>query len=292
MQVDSQNNFSCVTEVENQIQRKKKRESDDYKENDPWVVTDFVSYNILTDENEHWPDCGESLTAKELLGDVLRTSESASCIDIFKNTYHIFSCNRAMDSEDDLVNIYSLRKCCPKYFSYDVFMRRCVANNESIIEDDFGEILTKRNVPFTTGIPHCHDDDVIIEYHSDVHKFRLYDNSLIITGLGGYGPSILPQNSFCIERTMNSDADTPDGDNPEHHNLKKSSRWIAKSCRNKTICESVPCVRKCCKEGQRMVLENETFCEEHDTHLDIKFHNFDIKSVYEEPAPLEPSGEL
>lgn len=40
-----------------------------------------------------------------------------------------------------------------------------------------------------------------------------------------------------------------------------------------------------------MVYENETFCENHDSHLDVKFHNFDIRESPRKPDAMEPTGE-
>lgn len=40
-----------------------------------------------------------------------------------------------------------------------------------------------------------------------------------------------------------------------------------------------------------MVYENETFCENHDSHLDVKFHYFDIRESPSTPDAMEPTGE-
>lgn len=287
------NHFSCVSDSPSQVKVKKKRESDSYDTtNSTLQAFQLTAYNVLIDKNSHWPSCGDnSLLSSALLAEPLKGSESASCVDVFNNNYHIFSCDEMLDSANDFVDIYKLQKCCEKGYSYDVFVRQCVANNESKINDDFRDILGSKVVTFVSGIPECHQDDVLVEYHSHVHKLKIYESSLIITGLPGYGPDVLPQKSYCIEATMNSYADMTDGDNTDHHQLKISSKWVSKVCRNRAICKQMPCVRKCCKEGQRMVFENETYCEDHHSHLTVKFHEFDISKSQESPNAIEPSGE-
>lgn len=287
------NHFSCVSESQTRVKVKKKRESDGYDvTNSTLHTSQLIAYNVLIDENSHWPSCGDnSLLSSALLGEPIKGSKSASCVDVSQNNYHIFSCDERLDSVSDFVDVYKLRKCCEYNFSYDVFVRQCVSNNKTTIDDDFREVFGSKVVTFGSGIPECQSDDVLVEYHSHVHKLKIYESSLIITGTPGYGPDVIPHNSYCIESTMNSDADMPDGDKPEHHRLKTSSKWIAKVCRNRSICKQMPCVRKCCKEGQRMVYENETFCEEHNAHLGVKFHNFDIRASQEQPNAIEPSGE-
>ena len=285
------NHFNCVQVSPIRANSKRKRESDEYALNNSTdLISQLIGYNFLIDETSHWPSCGDnSLLSSALLDEPLKGSEAASCIDVLRNSYHVFSCDETLDFVHDYVDIYRLRKCCAKNFSYDVFVRQCIEMNGTS-DENFRELLRNRVVAFTTGIPECQEDDILVEYHSHVHKLKMYDNSLIITG-GIYGPDVLPANSFCIESTTISDADLPDGDVPEHHRLKSTSKWIAKVCRNKSICTQMPCVRKCCKEGQRMVLENETMCEDHHTHLEVKFHHFDIKQSPEQPDVFEPSGE-
>lgn len=289
----SRNHFSCVTESQARLNLKKKRESDGYEvKNSSVIISHLIAYNVIMDVNSHWPSCGDKSLSSAPVSEALKGIHSSSCVDVMDNNYHIFSCDESPDSMDDFVDIYKLRKCCAKNHSYDVFNRQCLLNNETSVDDDFREIFMNKVVTFTTGIPECKEDDVLVEYHSHVHKLKIYETSLIITGLPGFGPEVLPESSYCIESTMNSNADLPDGDNLEHHRLKKSSKFVAKVCRNRAICQQMPCIRKCCSEGQRMVYENETYCEDHHLDLKVKFHDFDFKKSQEEPNAIEPSGKL
>lgn len=282
--------FSCVEELQIGTKLKRKRDSEKYEINNSSTVTEIIAYNVLIDENKHWPPCSDSsYISADMFSESKKISHSASCVDIWNKQYFIFTCEEKMLTANDFVDIYRLRKCCEKEFSYDIFTRQCV--NGSSFGNNFQTFLKDKTVVFESGIPQCKSDDVLVEYHSLVHKLMIHENSLVITNTNTHGPDLLVQNTYCIENTMNSAVDMPEGVADEHFALKSESKWIAKVCRPKDICTQIPCVRKCCKEGLRMVHDNETFCENHESHLNVKFHSFDIKKSPEQPNAMEPSGE-
>lgn len=284
--------FSCVREPLMRASFKRKRESDSYAINNSSDKTELIAYNILIDANSHWPSCGDnSFLSFSMLVEPMKVSQSASCVDFMSSNYFIFTCDERLKEASDFVDIYKLQKCCGNNFSYDIFGRQCVENNETTLIQEFSEFLNDKVVAFGSGMPECKPDDVLVEYHSHVHKLKIYESSLIITGTNSHGPDVLPHSSYCIESTLNSEINLPVGAEPSQFQLKASSKWIAKVCRPKSICREMPCVRKCCKEGQRMVFENETYCENHDAHLAVKFHFFDIRTSPESPDAMEPTGE-
>lgn len=286
--------FGCVTENFAPPSIKNKRQSDRYQFNNSTFLTQIIGYNVLIDENSHWPACSDNgYLSHFLLHDSEKASQSTSCVDAMNSRYFIFKCDESMEAVNDFVDVYKLRKCCDKYFSYDIFTRKCVYNNKSSIKGDFSEFLGENTIVFESGIPECKQNDVLIEYHSLIHELKIFENSLMITRSKEGEPvsKIIVNDSFCIEATMNSDIKLPEGTNPQNFHLKATSKWVAKVCQPDKICEFIPCVRKCCKEGKRMVFEEETYCEDHDAHLDMKFHYFDLTTGYEFPDPMEPTGE-
>lgn len=285
--------FSCVQETVSRVKPKSKRESEGYEVDNSTSARQMISLNILVDENTHWPvACGDNSDLSiSILSESLKASQSASCVDILNSNYYLFTCDEGLDRARDFKDIYKFRKCCDKDSSYDIFTRSCVTNNQSDFHPGQFKFLGDKFVTFETGLPECKSEDALVEYHSLVHKLKIYETSLIITATNGHGPDVLGHNSYCIETTSNSDAVVPDGADEQHIQNKASSKWIAKICRPKTICNEMPCVRKCCKEGERMVYENETsFCEHHEAHLDVKFHRFNIEWSHERPDVMVPTG--
>lgn len=285
--------FSCVKHSPVRSKAKNKRESDKYASNTTTSLAEMIAYNVLIDENSHWPSCGEnSVLSHSALSQSLKASQSASCGDIMNGVFFVFACEERLETASDLVDIHKLRKCCEKNFSFDIFSRRCLNNNGSSINEDFQEILGDKTAVFESAMPECKPDDVLVEYHSLVHNLIIHESSLVIRTIALHGLDFI--NTYCVEATLNPETLPPEAKNGGHEplQLKASSKWIAKACRPKTICAEMPCIRKCCREGFRMVHNNETYCEPHDTHLDMNFHFFDIRSSPESPSSMELTGEL
>ncbi|CRL01349.1 CLUMA_CG014319, isoform A [Clunio marinus] len=282
--------FSCVKKPSKLNNVKRKRESENYEINNITIPINLIAYNILIDENTHWPAC--EVSSFMILTGSMEVSQSKSCVDIMDSDYYVFFCDEMIETdENDSLNVFKLQKCCQKDFSYDVFARKCVINNETTLNEEFNTFLHNKTIMFDSGIPECKPDDVLVEYHSNVHLLKMYENSLIVMKTAESGPEKFNDKSFCVESTLNSEHEI--ADSSIQSQLKMSSKWIAKVCRPaNVICKKMPCVRKCCKEGQRMVYENETFCEDHNSHLDMKFHSFNFESSPEEPNEVEPSGKV
>ena len=251
-------------------------------------VQQMFSLNILIDENSHWPDaCGnESDLLISILSESLNASQSASCVDILNNNFHLFTCNESLDTVTDFVNIFKFQKCCDKNSAYDVFAKSCIANNHSFVNPESFKFLGDKIATFETGLPDCEPQEILVEYNSMSHKLEIIDGYLIVPATNNLGSNLMtPHKLFCIESiTRNLDVLSPDE--------QQNQAWIAKVCRSKTVCDEIPCVRKCCNEGLRLVTENETiYCEPHETHLDLKFHRFNIVASYKNPDTMVPTGE-
>lgn len=285
-----QKHFSCQAETVTVKAKsvKSKRESDQYVINNSSSLTEMIAYNVVINENTHWPACGDNaLLSHAILSKPTRVSPSTSCVDIMAGEYFMFTCDERHESTSDLVDVKRLRKCCDRNSSYDVVERRCVGHNETTLAEEFRELFDDNVVMFESGIPQCKPDEVLVEYHSLVHSLNIVGDSLIIDTTNHNDSVLAMRNSFCVE-SVNG----PAADGSKLVNLRASSKWIAKACRPSSICNEMPCVRKCCREGERMVHENVTFCEEHDTHLSLNFHFFDIRQSPEQPDAMEPTGEF
>lgn len=248
------------------------------------------AHNVLADSSSHWPLCDDKYyPLYAILNASNVVSKSASCVDIMNNNYYVFTCDGNPYIESDFRNIFRLRKCCENGSSYDIFTRQCVVHRLDLLTP-FEDILNDKIVTFEIGLPDCTNEEVLIEYFSNVHQLNINEDTLVVKN--SIWPDVITQNSYCLETTMNSEADLPDGADLKNFQQKISSKWIAKVCRPKSICNQIPCIRKCCKEGQKMFFDNKTKCEKHDRHLDMKFHSFDSRKSPEEPKAMEPTGEL
>jgi hypothetical protein len=314
---NSNDNFKCVS-IQSHEEERRRREVDDYEdyadnslENIPLSEEhnestplsnhthqtihhhpDFIGYNTLVDQNSHWPECGDDrkLSLKLFNEPLLKGSQSASCVDLMNEKYHIFSCD---EEDEDFSEILKLKKCCPIGESYDIFGRGCVKNKVSNIDADFEDLLHDRVVIFQHELLKCKDDEALVEFHSQVHGLKIVESSLILLkGIRDFGPEVIRSNHFCIESTLNSDVDAPEGMSKEHFTNRASSKFIAKVCRNKTICNTIPCLQKCCPHGEKMSYYGEkSICEAHHLDLELKFHSFNNERSEIEPSSLVPTGE-
>lgn len=251
----------------------------------------FIGYNTLVDYDSHWPACGDQSLSYEPQTDRVKVSQSSSCLDIMDGKYQIFTCTEKTNLAADFTEIMKIKKCCSAGMSYDIFRRRCVEGDEAALNSDFNELLTSKTVLFEHEVLKCKDNEALVEYHSLVHGMNIRGSSLILTNTRASGPDVI-KHSFCIDATMNSDAEIPDGMDEEHFDKKSRSKFIAKACRNKSVCEDMPCLQKCCPHGERMFHDGvKTQCESHHADVELKFHSFNKDQSQQEPPPHEPTGE-
>lgn len=130
-------------------------------------------------------------------------------------------------------------------------VRKCCGNNEIYAEkvcrvkENVGELLGKFQYEFNRTLMTseknfylCEADEVVVEYDSIRFEEVTFNGEFLkMKGLDAV-------TNFCID--FNSDQD------------KKSTKLTVRACMSKSICESVPCIRKCCKGGEKYQYGNDT----------------------------------
>lgn len=179
------------------------------------------------------------------------------CIDYIDDTIYGISCKHA-----DKIIVHRVNKCCPINFSYDKDERQCVANNNDL------QLLTpvfKASIcVLKTMIPNCTNNEVFVEYHTTSDRLQIIANSEleILLTKGGY--ENLPSRSYCIEGIDNDDG------------VGSDNEIIVRGCRPKSICEQIPCVRRCCKNEQIFRrIDNVATCMDYDKNLKPTFHDIE-----------------
>ncbi|KAL7044183.1 hypothetical protein ACKWTF_001819 [Chironomus riparius] len=286
--------YRCVNSFSSDIIN---NSTDDYDEEsllEPKINTnsqerEFIAFNTLADNHSHWPSCRAAVLSKNKLNEPMKVSAGASCVDLLDNSYYVFTCDENIEMTRDRLDVYKLRKCCPYDMSYDIFTRMCVVNNSSDLNENFRDILFERVVLFEHDKIKCDEGDVLVEYHSNVHDLKMFEGSLVITNYEGYGPEVFNRKYYCIESTLNSEIEQPSAMTSQHFEKRASSKWIAKVCRNKEVCKEIPCVKKCCKLGERMVFTNSSsLCEEHEQGIDVQFYSFSMHQNQLTMDQMEP----
>lgn len=155
-----------------------------------------------------------------------------------------------------LVEIMQMQKCCPEGHKYDLDTRKCVCTPNAIdsFRNLFGNITA---VVFTTGVPRCTDDEAFVEYHSNDHSIWPINGQVEIALKTGN--EILPSKKFCIDESWQSKHD-------ELTMPQDTYSFIIRSCRPKTVCDSMPCIRRCCRSDQMLEQrpgDNRSECYDH-----------------------------
>lgn len=134
------------------------------------------------------------------------------------------------------VGVHLINKCCPIGQSYDHIKRSCALNLNSYTH--FKNIFENSVVILENNLPECSKDEVFVEYSSIVHSIRFSEKNLKVNG------NHLLADKFCIEDLLN--VDPSDGGSNEQH-------IIIRSCRPRTVCNEMPCIRRCCSTDQIML---------------------------------------
>jgi hypothetical protein len=246
------------------------------------ATTDFFThYNIVRDANIHVPQCLDPSDFHSFpIYDERVTLSVDSCFDMLGGNMYALTCLEPnlniVSFNFEFNKIYRLRKCCPMNQFYDVAERMCVdeKDRQNSIER-FAHLLDDSSSIFRVGSPKCEDNEALIEYNSAKHNLKVQNATLYVTShrYPDLMDRILP-NSFCIDMM----AGNGDG----------RTNWMAKACQLEAVCNYIPCIRKCCGDGEKVFSGNSTKkCVPHPKGIAPVFHSFTPRAS----EVAEPSGE-
>lgn len=251
----------------------------------------FVTYRIAKDNQINIPQCGDaSIIVEKQYSSVIGSSFVAGdCIDLIGDDLVVLTCNNTAKPVKGVVsaNIWSIQKCCPEYHSFNIVTKECVYEQATASQTQYEEILGSNSFVMTKGSPNCdRDTEVLVEYHSLIHGLSLDANYLKIRTLNKHSAfELLRPNTFCIEKTTTTMRKPRNNTATARVN---ASRWIAKACRPKDICQEIPCIRKCCKDGEYISIYKA--CVPSPISLKLQFHRFDPRK--NDVVPHEPRGKI
>lgn len=186
-------------------------------------------------------------------------SELNGCIDKDQNGQYVsVSC-----AKYSTAGVHLMNKCCPTGQSYDQIGRACVQNPD--VHSHFKKLFGNTVVVFQNATPDCSEDEVFVEYFSTSHSIQ-FDGAKINVN----GHSLLPD-KFCIEDLVNI----------ESNEVSNGDRYfIVRSCRPRSLCEEIPCIRRCCKADQIMYPQpkGKRQCQYHPHKINLRptFYNVSL----------------
>lgn len=255
------------------------------------------------------PECpfGTKLNLSPIEDKTKFLDTTSSCLDLVNGAYKSVACTGGnVKPKDGQVEVYTLRKCCPVNSIYDVEERMCVGNSNlqkdvpisPFWSDESKDIqvlksllnqfdMTKDNIGeplFYIGAPKCAPNEALVTYQLKSSEFTLRSNRIIPKSFftNGNLNSLRSEDPFCIdslaeqESTLNDSADT--------------RQWLVRACHPESICDGIPCVRKCCGHSHMLARVNGTsVCLPFERDLNITFH--DLNEVDDSPIVAESKGE-
>lgn len=211
-----------------------------FMENETYTAPPLFGYNLRISDSEvvlenNIPKCSDvELFQFNMDGGLI---SSDGCIDYLDGVVQGLKC-----SDREQVEVHKLFKCCPAGWSYDLQERQCVENANDLRL--FGNLVGNDVALFETKTPECRQEDVFVEYYTDKQNVMLQRSGVdVVSLLTGESEFLLPE-SFCMEGVYN--------------NVSEVTQLIVRSCRPRSVCQRMPCVRRCCKNDQMLARINGT----------------------------------
>lgn len=236
----------------------------------------MFGFNIISSDSFTFPPCNNiSTMAIELNGGSFETN---GCIEFMGDQLSSLFCPSAPKIIVTLIN-----KCCVEGQSYDFVERKCVSDAFNL--GRFRDTFDRKVIIFQTNVPQCDEDEAFVEYHSTVHDIRFNRNRLSISTETEQNV-FLSTNKFCIEAIVN-------------HNYDKDKHVIVRSCRPRSVCDKIPCIRRCC-ENDQIMYRNKTAmrpaCKNHPENQNFLPIFHDIEAFFagdkREPEQIKVHGKF
>lgn len=211
------------------------------------IVDHNISWNAVNIMPSSTPKCGPVHSVFEQDETFIKLN---GCLDKDLNNQIVaISCQNSPVSGVHLIN-----KCCPNGHSYSHKERCCIQNSGSRVNIEW--LFANISVVFKNEVPDCSEDEVFVEYSSISHHIEFNGANLKVND------DALPPNKFCVEYLSNI----------EPYEMNESEKHLViRSCRPRSICNQIPCMRRCCKVDEVIEAQPEGTkdCQIHPNKLNL-----------------------
>ncbi|XP_013109639.2 G-protein coupled receptor Mth2 [Stomoxys calcitrans] len=182
-----------------------------------------------------------------------------------------------MGTEDEIISIScpqdikSTRKisfghkCCPHNYIYDSNQHKCVLNPLGVSNFHLYQPFFKTAAVFNDNPIDCARDKVLVEYKVNQYKISLINGRLYLRPLN----KVFESNQYCIEAIDNI------GSSPS----LSEQEFLVRTCDDvSTTCRRMPCIRRCCNDGEMFSKGNATsYCRRDES--DTTYHSFESLEI-------------
>ncbi|XP_055917318.1 G-protein coupled receptor Mth2 isoform X2 [Eupeodes corollae] len=169
-----------------------------------------------------------------------------------------------------------MRKCCPVDYIYESALKRCIKKN---IPLNYYEIFFDHPVVLNDNQLQCKSSQAIVEYNLRYNDFKFYNGYLLIKLLN----QRFDIDEFCVEGVVDS---SEVAQKTSVASFRNSLRFLVRVCDRESICDRIPCIRKCCEDGQILTKVNRTtMCKRDSTDVSYhSFESFDLSGHFDKPS--------
>lgn len=257
-----------------------------------------------TETRFHLPVCAfNSKLRLHSLSDhhTVRTDPNMTCLEVDGHQIKLLTCSESV--VEFIPIVYRLNKCCPLASVYSPAASACVPVEvadegslsnftQSVDVSRLLSLLDQHNandisagVPVIVGdaTPMCASDEALVTYVLAANEFTLHRNQVTVThGRKSTFNEKHSRSRFCMDSV---EAPAVEEDATNH----SETSWLIRVCHRRSICERVPCIRKCCNHNERLAKDNDdTICLHHPYDLRPTFHDLGGDVHFPDPDDNQP----
>ncbi|XP_036678405.3 probable G-protein coupled receptor Mth-like 3 isoform X1 [Drosophila suzukii] len=191
-----------------------------------------------------------------------------SCIGLLNKRLIVLSCEFEKNVPSQSVGF--VNKCCPQGFIYVSENNTCILGANDFFV--YSSIISSPIIFFDNAL-NCSDNKALVEYTVSSEKVRFNNNSLVWRD----GSNSLPVSKFCIEAIYDTYA--------SERRKVSDQKYLVRACQEPKICQKLPCIRRCCAEGEMYAKGNtSTYCKNDGTQMKFEgFQNLNINANFSKP---------
>ncbi|KAH8329467.1 hypothetical protein KR074_011305 [Drosophila pseudoananassae] len=193
-----------------------------------------------------------------------------SCIGLLNNK-QLLSLSCDFEKNVPPQNVGFVYKCCPLGSVYVSENNTCLIGETDFLV--YSPIINSPKVFFDNTLQ-CSDNHALVEYTVSSKDVKFNKDSLFWKD----GSIVLERNKFCLDAIF----DREPSSKSENNSIQK---YLIRACQPTKICQTLPCIRRCCGEGEIYAKANfTTYCKRDETDNKFQgFQNLNINANFSKP---------
>lgn len=220
----------------------------------------------------NFPQCAHIRYSNvSLMTEISFTVLANSCILVLDSS-SLISLTCEAKKDDMLQSIGIINKCCPHGYSFGADVNKCYLRHPDY--NKYSAIFDNPMI-FVENSFKCPKNKVLVEYVLTAEAITIKNERMLLKE----HKKSFHRSDFCIEVLIEKDNSQFD---------KNTQQFIVRTCQQLKICDSVPCVRKCCVDGEIYAKRNlTTYCTRDENYFQYSSINkMNTSGVFSKPSGM------